>query len=100
MVISISDHYSQFLSVERQKVDFKNVTMYHQDYLNFNTQAFCDDISIQKWNNNLSNVNDQFRFRFRLSFLKSKVYKIYKYTIQFYLVKKKKKIYIYIYIYI
>ena len=34
--------------------------MYRRDYLNFNTQAFRDDISIQKWNNNLSNVNDQF----------------------------------------
>ena len=60
ILISISDHFSQFLSVECQKVDFKNVTMYHRDHLNFNTQAFCDDISIQKWNNNLSNVNDQF----------------------------------------
>ena len=48
------------LHVERRKVDFKNVTMYHRDYSNFNTQAFRDDISIQKWNNNLSNVNDQF----------------------------------------
>ena len=28
ILISISDCYSQFLSVERQKVDFKNVTMY------------------------------------------------------------------------
>ena len=54
ILISISDHFSQFLSVECQKVDFKNVTMYHRDHLNFNTQAFCDDISIQKWNNNLS----------------------------------------------
>ena len=34
--------------------------MYRRDYLNFNTQAFRDDISIQKWYNNLSNVNDQF----------------------------------------
>ena len=28
ILISISDHFSQFLSVERQKVDFKNLTMY------------------------------------------------------------------------
>ena len=53
---SISDHYSQFLSVECQKVDLKSLTMYRQDYLNFNTQAFRDDT---KWNNNLSNINDK-----------------------------------------
>ena len=41
--------------------------MYPSDYLNFNTQAFCDDISIQKWNNNLSNANHQFNdFYWRL----------------------------------
>ena len=55
ILISISDHFSQFLSVERQKVDFKNVTMYRGHYY------------IQKWNNNLSNVNDQFNdFYWRL----------------------------------
>ena len=28
ILISISDHFSQFLSVEHQKLDFKNLTMY------------------------------------------------------------------------
>ena len=37
ILISISDHFSQFVSVEHQKIDFKNITMYHRDYLNFNT---------------------------------------------------------------
>ena len=41
--------------------------MHRRDYLNFNIQAFRDDISIQKWNNNLSNINDQFNdFSWRL----------------------------------
>ena len=55
-----SDHYSQFISVQEQKMDFKSTTIYRRDYSNFSEQSFRDDVSIQDFDNNFENINDQF----------------------------------------
>ena len=55
-----SDHYSQYLSIERQKFDVKENIIYKRDYTNFSRESFRDDVSIQNFNNNYTNVNDKF----------------------------------------
>ena len=37
------------------------MTMFKRDYSNFSVQSFRDDISIQKFTNNYTDVNDQFQ---------------------------------------
>ena len=34
--------------------------MYARNYSKFSNESFRDDVSIQKWDNNLEDVNDQF----------------------------------------
>ena len=62
-----SDHYSQFITVNNQKIDLKSTTMYKRDYSNFSENSFRDDVSIQNFNNQLNDVNEQFSdFYFKL----------------------------------
>ena len=60
ILFSVSEHYSQFISVERKKIDFKDLNIYCRDYSKFNSQSFCDDVSIQQWDVNLTDASDQF----------------------------------------
>ena len=60
ILIELSDHLPQFLSVNRYKPDLSNIKMYARNYSKFSNESFCDDVSIQKWDNNLEDVNDQF----------------------------------------
>ena len=60
ILIELSDHLPQFLSVNRNKPDLSNIKMYTRNYSKFSNESFCDDVSIQKWDNNLEDVNDQF----------------------------------------
>ena len=60
ILISISEHFSQFLTVDRKSIDLKSTNIYQRDYSKFSTEAFREDISIQKWENNYADVNDQF----------------------------------------
>ena len=55
-----SDHYSQFISVQEQKIDLKSSTIYRRDYSKFSEDSFRDDVSIQVFNN-FENINDQFQ---------------------------------------
>ena len=55
-----SDHYSQFISVQRQKMDFKSTFIYKRDYSNFSDDSFRNDVSILDFTNNYNDVNDQF----------------------------------------
>ena len=41
-----SDHFIQFVSVRREKLDFKKITMYKRDYSTFSEDSFRDDILI------------------------------------------------------
>ena len=63
----LSDHYSQFIMVNREKLDLKKVTVYSRDYSKFSADIFRDDVSIQNFNVKFNNVNDQFNdFYFKL----------------------------------
>ena len=63
----LSDHYSQFISVQKLKIDYKTITIYKRDYSSFSEKSFRDDVSIQNFNNNLEDVNKQFQdFYFKL----------------------------------
>ena len=55
--MDLSDHYTQFVSVTREKLDFKKTTLYS----NFSEDSFRDDVSIQNFDNKLEDVNDQFK---------------------------------------
>ena len=61
ILTDLSDHLSQFLSVHRDKIDYKNTTMYKRDYSTFSEKSFRDDVEIQNFNNSYEDVNDQFK---------------------------------------
>ena len=61
IITDFSDHYSQFVSVKREKLEFKKMTMYKRNYSTFSEDSFRDDVSIQNVDNNLEDVNDQFK---------------------------------------
>ena len=42
IVTDLSDHYTQFVSMNREKIDFKKITMYKRDYSNFSEDSFKD----------------------------------------------------------
>ena len=48
--LTLSEHFSQFASVNRNKIDIKKFVMYGKDYSKFNDASFIDDVSIQGWN--------------------------------------------------
>jgi len=53
--LSLSEHFSQFASIARDKVEIKKFDVYDRDYSNYSPSDFRDDVSIQTWN--LSNIN-------------------------------------------
>ena len=65
--LTLSEHFSQFISIKREKIDYKSESVFTRDYANFSSESFQDDISIQNWNNRYDNINDQFNdFHWRL----------------------------------
>ena len=67
IMTDFSDHYSQFVSMKKPKIDYKSITSYSRDYSKFSAESFRDDVSIQNFSNNLTDVNEQFNdFYFRL----------------------------------
>ena len=67
ILVNLSDHFPQFISVDRDKPDYKEINIYQRDYKNFSTQSFRDDISIQRWDCTSNNVHNSFHdFFFRL----------------------------------
>ena len=64
----ISDHYSQFVFVKRDKIDYKTMSIYSRDYSKFCVDSFRDDVSIQNFNVEFDDVNHQFNdFYFKLA---------------------------------
>ena len=61
IITDLSDHCSQFVLVRRAKLDFRKITMYKRKYSNFSEDSFRDDISLQNFDNNFDDVNDQFK---------------------------------------
>ena len=67
ILTDLSDHYSQFIVVNREKLDFKTISVYCPDYSKFSVESFRDDVSIQNFNAEFQNANDQFNdFYFKL----------------------------------
>ena len=67
VVTDLSDHFSQFISVQRPKFDYKSISIYKRDYSKFSEKSFRDDVSIQNFNNDFTNIHDQFNdFFFKL----------------------------------
>ena len=60
ILTDFSDHFSQVVSVKREKMKFNNITMYKRNYSNFSEDSFRDDVSVQNFDNNYEDVNDQF----------------------------------------
>ena len=56
--LTLSKHISQFVSIKREKIGYKNLNIFH--YSKFQSQQFRDDVSIQNWNSNYSKVNELF----------------------------------------
>ena len=68
ILLTLSEHFSQFLSVKRGIVEYSNIKLYKRDYSKFDPLQFRDDVSIQNFNENLKDINDQFGdFYFKLS---------------------------------
>ena len=59
ILLTLSEHFSQFLSITREKVDLTKVNIYQRDYSNFSNDSFRD-VSIQNWNYYHDNVHDSF----------------------------------------
>ena len=61
ILLTLSEHFSQFLSVKREKVDLKKINIYQRNYSKFSSESFRDDVSIQNWIYIHNNVNDSFK---------------------------------------
>ena len=60
ILLTLSEHFSQFQSVKRENVDLKGVNIYRRDYSTFSSVSFRDDVSIQNWVYSHANVHDSF----------------------------------------
>ena len=61
ILLTLSEHFSQFVSVKRDKIDIKKINIYQRDYSKFSSTSFRDDVSIQNWNYLHDNVHDSFK---------------------------------------
>ena len=59
--LTLSDHFAQFVSVNRGLIDYKSLNIYKRDYSKFSTSSFRDDVEIQNWNFSYNNVHDSFK---------------------------------------
>ena len=55
--LNLSEHFSKFVSIKRDKIDLKKITMYGRDRSNFSADYFRDDVSIQQWSSSGTDVN-------------------------------------------
>ena len=60
ILLTLYEHFSQFVSVRRERLDYRNLRRFQHGYSKFHIEEFRDDISIQNWNTNLNNANDLF----------------------------------------
>ena len=54
---TLSEHFSQFASVMREKIDVKKISMFGRNYSKFSEEHFRDDISIQRWRQDSNDAN-------------------------------------------
>ena len=60
VLLNLSDHFAQMVSVNREQIDTKKINMYQRDYSKFSSESFRDDVSIQNWCYSHDNVNESF----------------------------------------
>ena len=60
ILLTLSEHFSQFVSVRRERPEYSNLRRFQHDYSKFHTEKFRDDVSIQTWKTNLNNANELF----------------------------------------
>ena len=60
ILLTLSKHFSQFISVNRGKIDLKNINIYQRDYSKFSNKSFRD-VSIQTWNYAHENIHQAFK---------------------------------------
>ena len=58
--IMFSEHLSQFISVKKEKLDFKKQNIYVQNYSKFSSESFREDVSQQNFNHRHNSIDDQF----------------------------------------
>ena len=58
--LTLSEHFCQFASVNREKIAVKIINMYSRDYTQFSSKNFIDDVSIQNWNYDLDDPSQLF----------------------------------------
>ena len=64
---TLSEHFSQFASIQRGTLDVKKVNMFSRDFSKYKVTDFRDDVSIQNWNLTSSDSNTLFGdFYFKL----------------------------------
>ena len=68
ILISFADHFTPFISVDKNLTRNGLTPLYARNYANFNPESFTDDVSIQNWNyHNLEDTNAKFNdFLWRL----------------------------------
>ena len=55
--LTLSEHFSQFASVVRDKIDVRKINMVGRDYSKFSADTYRDDVSIQNWNLSSNDTN-------------------------------------------
>ena len=61
LLLTLSEHFSQFISVNREKIDLKSINIYQRDHSKFSNESFQDDVSIQTWNYAHENIHQAFK---------------------------------------
>ena len=61
LLLTFSEHFSQFITVTREKNEFKKLNVYLRDYSKFSNESFRDDVSIQISDYTHGNVHDLFK---------------------------------------
>ena len=54
---TLSEHFSQFASVVREKIDVRKISMFGRNYSKFSEENFRDDVSIQRWRQDSTDAN-------------------------------------------
>ena len=55
--LTLSEHFSQFASVNRGAIDIKKIVMYGRNLRNFSETLFRDDVAIQQWRQDTDDPN-------------------------------------------
>lgn len=55
--LNLSEHFSQFASIKRNKIDVKKIDMFGRDFSKFSGEKFRDDVSIQNWHHATNDPN-------------------------------------------